>query len=208
MRTPHSVLPARRMQSIHTPSSPPPAPENPQPQPTTLYSWSNAHPSIRQVYITDTEVAQQELSTFSGPCGIDFEWKPVFRKGQAENPIALIQLANKEAILLIHIHHMSSFPTNLQSFLEDPDIVKAGVGIQGDARKLYNDFSVNLRNCVDLSLLARSVDNARWKGKYSDPIGLARLIGVYEDRLLTKGRITRSNWENVLDAAQRECTQI
>jgi len=57
---------------------------------------------------------------------------------------------------------------------------------------------------VDLSLLARSVDNAHWKGKYRNPLGLARLIGHYEDKLLPKGKITRSNWENYLDAAQQE----
>jgi len=48
------------------------------------------------------------------------------------------------------------------------------------------------------------VDNGRWKGRYRDPIGLARLIAAYEDRLLSKGKITRSNWENYLDAEQQE----
>jgi hypothetical protein len=83
---------------------------------------------------------------------------------------------------------------------------------------------VNIRNCVDLSLLAKSVDNARWKGKYryvflfllafvcltqnSEPIGLARLIAAYEDRLLAKGKVTRSNWENLLDLEQRECATL
>lgn len=85
---------------------------------------------------------------------------------------------------------------------------------------------MNVRSCVDLSLLAKSVDNARWKGKYrrvyllfcvclklifpqtSNPIGLARLIAAYEDRLLTKGKVTRSNWENYLDSSQQECTQL
>ncbi|KAF7339954.1 Werner Syndrome-like exonuclease [Mycena venus] len=38
----------------------------------------------------------------------------------------------------------------------------------------------------------------------SDPIGLARLIATYEDRLLIKGKVTRSNWENFLDSEQRE----
>lgn len=72
-------------------------------------------------------------------------------------------------------------------------------------KKLYNDCNVSTRNCVDLSLLARSVDNAQWKGKYSNPLGLARLIEAYEDLLLPKGRITRSNWEDVLSPQQIEC---
>ncbi|KAJ6604301.1 ribonuclease H-like domain-containing protein [Mycena vulgaris] len=176
--------------------------------PTARYSWQNG--TTRRVYITDADEADTELSKAFRPtlgrnsCGIDIEWKPNFIKGQVENPVALLQLANVDTILLLHLCHMRRFPKNLQALLEDPNIVKAGVGIQGDAKKIYKDCSVNIRNCVDLSLLARSVDNARWKGKYSDPIGLARLIAVYEDRLLSKGKITRSNWENYLDLDQQE----
>jgi len=192
------------MQSLSNmePSSsakPPPAPP-----PTKRYSWQENNAKTRQVYLTDADQADAELSTFKGPCGIDIEWKPTFLKGQPENPVALLQLANSDTILLLHLCYMRRFPKKLQTFLEDASFVKAGVGIQGDAKKLFKDCSVNIRSCVDLSLLAKSVDNARWKGKYSEPIGLARLIAAYEDRLLTKGKITRSNWENYLDSEQRE----
>ena len=74
-----------------------------------------------------------------------------------------------------------------------------------DAKKLYNDYRVSIYNCVDLSLFARTVDNARWQGKYNHPLGLARLIESYEYRLLDKGRITRSNWEAILSDPQQEC---
>ncbi|KAJ8702973.1 hypothetical protein PTI98_001638 [Pleurotus ostreatus] len=94
-------------------------------------------------------------------------------------------------------------PEKLIQILENPDIVKAGVGIQGDVHKLYKDHKVDVKNCVDLSLLARSADNPRWKGKYSSSIGLSRLIEEYEDETLQKGRITRSNWEAVLSPAQQ-----
>jgi len=73
-----------------------------------------------------------------------------------------------------------------------------------DALKLYNDYGVSIYNCVDLSLLARTVDNARWQGKYTHPLGLARLIESYEYRILVKGKITRSNWEAVLSKMQQE----
>lgn len=74
-----------------------------------------------------------------------------------------------------------------------------------DVLKLYNDYRVSLCNCVDLSLLARTVDNARWQGKYNSPLGLARLIESYEYRLLIKDKITRSNWEAILNERQQEC---
>ncbi|KAF8213431.1 ribonuclease H-like domain-containing protein [Mycena galopus ATCC 62051] len=186
------------MQSLSKPSSSPSISP-----PATRYYWSEAASSrTKLVYITDADRAEAEISKFKGPaCGIDIEWKPTFLKGQPENPVALLQLANNDTILLLHLCHMTRFPTNLQAFLEDSS-VKAGVGIQGDAKKLFKDCTVNIRNCVDLSLLARSVDNARWKG--NDPVGLARLVAAYEDRLLVKGKITRSNWENLLDSAQQE----
>jgi len=62
-----------------------------------------------------------------------------------------------------------------------------------------------MRNCVDLSLFARTVDNAKWAGKYNSPIGLARLIACYEWRSLVKGRISRSDWAAVLNSKQQEC---
>jgi hypothetical protein len=49
------------------------------------------------------------------------------------------------------------------------------------------------------------VDNEQWKGKYSNPLGLARLVDAYENRQLPKGKIVRSNWESVLNSAQQEC---
>lgn len=67
---------------------------------------------------------------------------------------------------------------------------------------------MSTRNCVDLSLLARTVDNAKWKGKYSSPIGLARLCKTYEELDLPKGKITRSNWELLLSDIQQDCAWL
>lgn len=75
---------------------------------------------------------------------------------------------------------------------------------QEDAKKVYRDCGVSIRGCVDLSLLARSVDS-RWKGRYSNPIGLANLVATYEFLALGKGKITRSNWEAQLSSNQQEC---
>jgi len=110
----------------------------------------------------------------------------------------------------------------LYDWLLDPKIIKAGVGIQGqmevhlccmhlltlatgDAMKLYSDWNADLKSCVDLALLARTVDNKQWKGGYTNPLGLARLVATYEDRDLVKGKITRSNWERVLNQPQQTC---
>ena len=73
-----------------------------------------------------------------------------------------------------------------------------------DAKKLWKDHRVSVRNCVDLALLARSVDT-RWKGPYKGGIGLSRLAEIYLKRRIPKGGIQRSNWEMELSTVQQEC---
>ncbi|PCH33301.1 hypothetical protein WOLCODRAFT_147401 [Wolfiporia cocos MD-104 SS10] len=169
------------------------------------YSWRVRSPNARLVYIRDSETADEELSRLSpGPLGFDMEWKPTFFAKKKENPVALIQLATSDAILLIQVSAMQRFPPKLQDILQDAGIVKTGVGIQGDCKKLWTDYAVITRNCVDLAMLARSVDNARWKGRYTEAISLARLCAAYEELELRKGTISRSNWEANLTGAQQE----
>ncbi|KAF7785087.1 hypothetical protein Agabi119p4_1252 [Agaricus bisporus var. burnettii] len=181
-----------------------PPPDKP-PAPTILYSWREIHPNAQFHYIRQHEEANNALERLEfGVYGFDIEWKPTFRKGQPENPVSLIQIANHEVILLLQVSAMREFPSKLHEFLVNPNFGKAGAGIQGDTKKLYKDCRADVRNCVDLSLLARTVDNAEWKGRYNDPLGLARMTAAYKDRKLVKGKITRSNWENLLTEPQQE----
>ncbi|KAF9452541.1 ribonuclease H-like protein [Macrolepiota fuliginosa MF-IS2] len=190
---PIPVSPASSQPPINTPS-----------EPTIPYSWDEWHPNVQLIYIRDHLEANRELERLdSHVYGFDLEWKPTFVKGQAKNPVALVQIANHKTILLLQVTAMQEFPSKLCEFLANPNIVKAGVGIQGDAQKLYEDWGVDMANCADLGLLARTVDNDKWKGKYTNPLGLARLVAVYEDRMLGKGKITRSNWERVLTEPQQ-----
>ncbi|KAG8687888.1 hypothetical protein FRC11_006428 [Ceratobasidium sp. 423] len=57
---------------------------------------------------------------------------------------------------------MKNFPSKLRDVLEDYEIVKAGVGIAGDAKKLWRDYGVSLLGAVELSKLARVSDSPRW----------------------------------------------
>ncbi|KAI0639038.1 ribonuclease H-like domain-containing protein [Trametes polyzona] len=179
----------------------PPAPE----RVYDLYSWSTISPATRLVYLQTEKATNEAISQLdSKVLGFDLEWKPNFVKGRPENPVALVQLASADIILLIHIFHMPTFPERLRDLLADEGVVKAGVGIQKDCKKLWTDYGVDTRNCVDLSLLARTVDNRRWKGKYASPIGLARLCETYEELTLQKGRVQTSNWEQPLDPRQQD----
>ncbi|KAJ3811827.1 hypothetical protein F5876DRAFT_75444 [Lentinula aff. lateritia] len=181
--------------------------------------------------------------------GFDLEWKPNFRPGEAENPIAVIQIAFQTASYVVHVRWMRNLPDGLAEILENPRIVKVGVGIQNDAKKLFRDLRICLNSCVDLSLFVKCVDSglfaerldryagipllssafippslppdstSPWefyasetflgphfhrlfRGSYLTSIGLARLAETYEGIVLTKGKITRSNWDLELSPVQ------
>jgi hypothetical protein len=133
---------------IQQEAQPAPAPE---PKPTIPYSWRTFEPQASFEYITDCDRADEVLAALR-PCafGFDVEWKPAFLKGQPENKVALIQLANNEVIYLLQVSAMQSkfndylcerfralnrdgpeFPENLRVILESGAYTKSGVGIQG-----------------------------------------------------------------------------
>ncbi|KAL1720689.1 hypothetical protein EV715DRAFT_196627 [Schizophyllum commune] len=167
-------------------------------QPLPLYTWREFSPDARLWYCKTVSEANDAVNRIrSDSVGFDMEWKPVYVSGQAENRVALVQVADGDHIVLVQVSQMQLFPEPLRLLLEDPAVAKTGVGISGDAQKLYRDRGISMSNVVDLGLMARSTDNANWKGPYNSPIGLARLIALYEKRELRKGRISRSNWEKV-----------
>jgi hypothetical protein len=72
-----------------------------------LYSWKQYSPAARLVYIRDPNELEQELSRLQpGPLGFDLEWKPNYVKGGMENPVALVQLASIDLVLLIQLTAM------------------------------------------------------------------------------------------------------
>ncbi|KAG6332707.1 hypothetical protein ID866_6377 [Astraeus odoratus] len=175
-----------------------------------LYSWRSRSSSPNEIYFTNPRQADELLHHLPhGPIGFDLEWKPNYRKGQPQNPVAVVQLAAADTVILLQIITMRSFPAKLIQVLAGVEWTKIGVGIRGksppahDCEKLYKDYGVSVHNCVDLSLMARSVDNARWKGPYTNSIGLAKLLETYDMCTLPKGRVQRSNWELRLSPAQK-----
>jgi len=174
-----------------------------------LYDWRAFAPAGTQLYYIRSEGdANQRIARIAsrpGPftIGLDFEWRPTFVARRPENPIALVQLACDDEILLVQVSAMSAFPSRLRDLLESAESTKVGVGIQYDCIKLWKDHQVSVRNCVDLALLARSVD-PQWKGPYKGGIGLSRLAETYLQRKLPKGGIQRSNWEMELSTSQQE----
>ena len=119
----------------------------PRPAPTQAYSWKEYNSSAKLLYIRDHGRANEELSKLDVTVlGFDLEWKPIYYKGGKENPVALVQLASYDTVLLLQISAMEGrssnlckyiiviifieFPSKLAEILANSDIVKAGVAIQ------------------------------------------------------------------------------
>lgn len=136
---------------VEPPQKPPSIDKGPQrPAPTQAYDFKDYNPHVQVLYIRSLEQAKTALERLSksGPFGFDIEWRPTYKKGAPENPVALIQLADDQHVLLFQVSCMrgihssvnqnrpylifvTEFPEGLKQILENSRIIKAGVGIQG-----------------------------------------------------------------------------
>ncbi|KAI0028297.1 ribonuclease H-like domain-containing protein, partial [Vararia minispora EC-137] len=164
------------------------------------YDWREMSPGCQVLHLNTCEAAKKALDALMSPSmppvvGFDIEWRPSFIPKQPENPVALVQISTYDTILLLQLSSIQAVPDSLWRILESPETTKVGVNIANDCIKLYRDWGLSVRNCIELSLMARSADPS-WTGKYNSPLGLAHLVEVYLERSLPKGHISRSNWED------------
>lgn len=84
-------------------------PKQPPLKSTIPYHWHSLHPTAEIFYLRDTHSVDTHVSRLLSrdAVGLDIEWRPTFQKGAPENPVALIQLANEDAVLLIQVSEMS-----------------------------------------------------------------------------------------------------
>ena len=82
--------------------------------------------------------------------GIDCEW--VNKEGQVNAPVALLQIATPLCdCFLVRLCKMDGqMPQIVKEILEDKTVLKFGVGIQNDARRLLEMFAIHVQGCVDL----------------------------------------------------------
>ena len=82
--------------------------------------------------------------------GIDCEW--VNKKGQTNVPVALLQIATPLSdCFLVRLSKMDGqLPETVREILEDKNVLKFGVGIMDDAKRLSGMFGINVFGCVDL----------------------------------------------------------
>jgi len=135
--------------------------------------------------------------------GFDTEWKAVRVKNAPPNKTALIQFCFRQkhtlTCLLIHIS-ASGFTPALEAVLASQEIQKVGIGANGDAKKLREDYGVSTNGIVEL----QSVVNRKDLSQCIDPsveyskteYSLAGLCERLIKRSMTKSQSVRcGNWE-------------
>lgn len=115
--------------------------------------------------------------------GLDTETKPAFRKSHFHLP-CLVQIATASVVYLFQLKRME-FSGALVEVLENPDLIKAGIGLADDFSGLNKVFPFEPQNIVDLGLVAK-LQGLKKSGVRNLA---AQLLGFR----VTKGATT-SNW--------------
>ncbi|KAI4305879.1 hypothetical protein L6164_029212 [Bauhinia variegata] len=133
--------------------------------------------------------------------GLDIEWRPNFTRGGVQNPVAIIQLCISKSCLIFQLHQASSIPKSLYEALQNPNIVYAGLGITRDAKKLEEDYGLQIARCIKLETMAAKV----YDQKELQRAGLKTLVEyILEEDIPKPKHVTLSNWQ----AKTLTCDQV
>ncbi len=85
--------------------------------------------------------------------GFDTETRPTFRVGERYLP-SVLQLAGEHAAYVFQLRHCN-LSTPLRRLLANPDIIKAGIGLDHDVRELHKLAPFEPAGFVDVGNLAK-----------------------------------------------------
>ncbi|KAK4898935.1 hypothetical protein LTR27_003666 [Elasticomyces elasticus] len=144
--------------------------------------------------------------------GFDIEWEMRASKtSSAKQNVSLIQVACEDRICLIHVANFPGsqpdelVPTTLREILESDQVVKAGVNIGGDARRMREYLNVDMRGQFELSYLFKVVTFSRKDINRS--LKGASLAAQVQSALLlplNKGEVRVSSWSKKLSKEQAD----
>jgi ribonuclease D len=167
-----------------------------------------------QSEISKEEVADLDLIQFEGPIriidsleefqeeifhirkqgvlGFDTETRPSFKKGVVY-PTSLIQLSTLDQAWLLRMSKIG-YPKELLDLFTREDVLKVGLGLNDDIRRMRADFQFEPQGFLDLQ---QYVEAFRIEEK-----GLKKLSGIVLGRRISKSQQV-SNWDaEVLTEAQ------
>lgn len=147
--------------------------------------------------------------------GFDMEAKPTFLKGQKEHATSLIQMVTRTKCFIFFVAAIPQIG-QLRSILENPTMVKVGIGLKSDRHRLTTEFGMQSQSLVDVSeifsLMGRKNNigskqlvahclkkNLRKSKKISVPIGLP--IRLKNHRLPTQRTTLFLLWMRIWSCA-------
>lgn len=130
----------------------------------------------------DVEGAVAELEK-EAVLGFDTETRPAFRKGQ-NYPPALLQLAGHREVFLFQLLKLTKLDP-IHKLLANPQIIKTGVAIRDDIRKLQEHYEFEAAGFVELSHATQRAGIIN--------TGLRSLAGILLGIRISKGAQV-SNW--------------
>ncbi|XP_067657121.1 exonuclease 3'-5' domain-containing protein 2-like [Haliotis asinina] len=166
---------------------------------TQAKSCQNRQRTCQNIHVISTRKEwQDQLVTLTEQLkvmkvlGLDCEWVSDHTTGH-RSQVALLQMATTSGLcLLVRLCHMGGMiPQTLKDVLADPSILKVGVAVKDDGKKLAKDYGMVVQGCVDLRHLLTRV---RHKYKCDSSLqGLAEgILGVTMDK---RREIRCSDWE-------------
>ncbi|KAM0701210.1 hypothetical protein Q7P35_011571 [Cladosporium inversicolor] len=169
-------------------------------------------------YCTTFEQTEAQIAKFLGEkvVGFDLEWEKFkSRPGEdsAKRCVSLMQIAAEGKVALFHLAMFKGgdsteelIPPSLRAFLEDPNIIKTGVNIGGDATRLRNCFGIEMQGNIELSHLYKLVTYGETNPEKVNR-GLYALANQVKEVLhlpLAKGAVRTSSWSKRLNDQQTE----
>jgi ribonuclease D len=139
----------------------------------------------------DFERAWEDLAA-EAFVGWDTETRPAFRVGESYPP-SLVQAATARAVYLFPLARMD-FSKVVGGLFAEPTIVKAGISVADDLKKLKEVFPFDEASVLDLGHVA--------KRHGMKQTGLRNLAGVFLGFRITKGAKT-TNWAAARLTAQQ-----
>lgn len=180
----------------------------------TLYkNENNQKPVVYYCQSYDATEARAKLFLNEPVIGFDLEWEyAATMKGpnpDIKKNVSLIQIACEDKIGLFQLARFRNaktaeehLPPSLRKILESVDIVKAGVNINGDAKRLKTCLGVDMQGVFELSHLFRLVKQSK---KVPVNFSLIKLSQQVQDVLLLplkKDAVRISAWSKELNMQQ------
>lgn len=169
---------------------------------------------IRIHYCKSLETAETQLQHFLNEpvLGFDLEWEQYARletSGIKKN-VSLIQIAAEDKIMLIHVACFQGdkaerlMPPTLRTILENPNVIKAGVNVNGDAKRMLMFFDIQMKGVFELSHMYRLVKYSTTQPSLMNFkfVSLAEQVHTVLLLPLLKSEVRTSAWSRALTPQQ------